>query len=248
MACCQTMSAVRDFAPAPGFIARRSIVVTKKGDGLLMVYSEVPAKHEEEYNAWYDTEHIPERLSIPGVLNAARYQAVEGGPKYLACYELHSPETWHSDAWQKWLNNPTPWSRRMSPTVIATKFIRNLYRRVYPTTVPTETATADMAPVILVGRMSVPEALDAKFNEAYNNERLPLCSRIPGYIRARRFQAVMGEPKYTTVHEMDSLDVWKSKAWDDWRTAVTPVWSGEVRQAMVHAEGSPGVFRRIFPA
>ena len=28
----------------------------------------------------------------------------------------------------------------------------------------------------------------------------------------------------------------------------TPVWSGEIRQAMVHAEGSPGVFRRIFPA
>ena len=95
--------------------------------------------------------------------------------------------------------------------------------------------------------MSVPEVFDAKFNEAYNNERLPLCSRIPGYIRARRFEAVMGTPKHTTVHEMTSLDVWKSKAWDDWRTAVTPVWSGEIRQAMVHAEGSPGVFRRIFP-
>ena len=54
--------------------------------------------------------------------------------------------------------------------------------------------------------------------------------------------------KYTTVHEMNSLDVWKSKAWDEWRTAVTPVWSGEIRQGMVHAEGSPGVFRRIFPA
>ena len=66
--------------------------------------------------------------------------------------------------------------------------------------------------------------------------------------RARRFAAVMGSPKYTTVHEMNSLDVWKSKAWDEWRTAVTPVWSGEIRQAMVHAEGSPGVFRRIFPA
>ncbi len=136
----------------------------------------------------------------------------------------------------------------MSPTIIATKFIHNLYRRTYPATVPKETAEADMAPVILVGRMSVPKALDAKFNEAYNNELLPLCSLIPGYIRARRFEAVMGTPKYTTVHEMTSLDVWKSKAWDDWRTAVTPVWSGEIRQDMVHAEGSPGVFRRILSA
>jgi hypothetical protein len=132
--------------------------------------------------------------------------------------------------------------------VIGTANIRNLYRRIYPTALPEETVQADMAPVLLVGRMSVPEALDAKFNDSYNNERLPLCSRIPGYIRARRFTAVMGSPKYTTVHELNSLDVWKSKAWDEWRTAVTPVWSGEVRQAMVHAEGSPGVFRRIFPA
>ena len=40
-------------------------MAAKKGDGLLMVYCEVPAKHEEEFNAWYNEEHIPERLSIP---------------------------------------------------------------------------------------------------------------------------------------------------------------------------------------
>ena len=73
-------------------------MAAKKGEGLLMVYSEVPEWHEEEYNAWYDTEHIPERLSIPGVLSAARYQAVAGGLKCLACYELASPEAWNSEA------------------------------------------------------------------------------------------------------------------------------------------------------
>jgi hypothetical protein len=74
-----------------------------------------------------------------------------------------------------------------------------------------------------------------------------LCLRIPGYIRARRFEAVMGAPKYTTVHEMAALDVWKSQGWEDWRTAVTPVWNSEIRPYMVHAAGSPGVYRRIFP-
>jgi hypothetical protein len=47
---------------------------------------------------------------------------------------------------------------------------------------------------------------------------------------------------------MASLDVWQSQAWDAWRTAVTPVWSSEIRLHMVHAAGSPGVYRRIFPA
>jgi hypothetical protein len=223
-------------------------MAAKKGDGLLMVYCDVAVEYEEEFNRWYNEEHILERLAIPGVLNAARYKAVEGGPSYLACYELASPDAWYSEAWQRWLKQPTAWSKRMAPSVIGTTYIRNLYCRIFPQNVPTETAQAEMSPVLLVGRMSVPVELEAKFNAAYNHERLPLCSRIPGYIRARRFEAVMGGPKYTTVHEMASLDVWKSQAWDDWRTAVTPVWSHEIRPQMVHAAGSPGVYHRIFPA
>lgn len=223
-------------------------MAAKKGDGLLMVYCDVAAEHEDEFNRWYNEEHIPERLAIPGVLSAARYKAVDGGPTYLACYELASADAWYSEAWQRWLKQPTAWSQRMAPSVIGTTYIRNLYRRIYPQDVPEETAQAEMSPVLLVGRMSVPGELEAKFNEAYNHERLPLCRGIPGYIRARRFEAVMGAPKYTTVHEMASVDVWKSQAWDDWRTAVTPMWSHEIRPRMVHAPGSPGVYRRIFPA
>ena len=222
-------------------------MAAKKGNGLLMVYSDVGAEHEEEYNRWYNEEHIPERLSIPGVLNAARYEAVLGGPRYLACYELESADTWHSDAWQKWLKEPTEWSKRMSPSVIGTAYIRNLYTRIYPDHLSEETAQADMAPVVLVGRMSVPEELDEKFNKAYNTERLPEALKIPGYIRARRFEAVMGAPKYTTVHEMESMDVVNGEGWKAWSPMVTPVWNTEVRPFMVHEEGSPGIFRRIFP-
>ncbi len=223
-------------------------MAAKKGDGLLMVYSDVPAELDEEYNRWYNEEHIDQLLSIPGVLSAARYEAVSGGPKYLASYELASADVCQSQAWQEMVNHPTEWSKRMSPRVIGTAFISNLYRRIYPVEQSEETAQAGMAPVILCGRMSVPDEMDEKFNKAYNNERLPECLKIPGYIRARRFAAVRGEPKYTTVHEMESLEVWKSKGWDDWRTMVTPVWSSLIRGNMVHAEGSPAVFRRIFSA
>ena len=45
-------------------------MAAKKGNGLLMVYCDVAAEHEEEFNHWYNEEHIPERLAIPGVLNA----------------------------------------------------------------------------------------------------------------------------------------------------------------------------------
>ena len=164
----------------------------KKGRGLLMVFTDVPPEVEDEFNRWYNEEHIPERLSIPGVLDAARYVALRGGPKHLACYELAESDAWHSDEWQRWLKSPTPWSRRMSPGVVGTTYIRNLYQLIYPDPVPAETAQAGMAPVVLVGRMSVPPELDEQFNLAYNTDRLPMCASLPGYIRARRFQPVLG--------------------------------------------------------
>ncbi|MCI0781057.1 MAG: hypothetical protein J4N84_14165 [Chloroflexi bacterium] len=219
----------------------------KKGHGLLMVYTDVPADVEEEFNRWYDEEHIPERLAIPGVLSAARYVALQGGPKHLACYELSEPEAWHSDAWQHHLTNPTEWSKRMSPGVVGEVYVRNLYRLIYPDDVPEETAQADMAPVMLVGRMSVPAALETEFNHAYNSERMPTCHAVPGYVRGRRFEAIMGEPKYITVHEMQSVQVSESPEWESWRTAVTPQWSNNVRPKMVHAPGSPGIYTRINP-
>ena len=221
---------------------------TSKGRGLMTVFTDVPAHLEEEFNRWYDEEHIPERLSIPGVLSAARYTAVQAGPKYLACYELSEAEAWHSDAWQHYLINPTEWSKRMSPSIIGETYIRNLYRLIYPDPLPEEAAQAGMSPVLLVGRMSVPPALEARFNQAYNTERLPLCSKIPGYIRGRRFEGVMGEPKYITVHELEAAQVAESPEWEAWRTTETPDWSTTVRPQMTHASGSPGVYVRRLPA
>jgi hypothetical protein len=222
-------------------------MVAKKGRGLLMVYVDVPADLEAEFNRWYNEEHIPERLSIPGVLNAARYTAVRGGPKYLACYELAEPEAYFSDTWQHYLNNPTAWSKRMSPTVIGRNFVRNLYRLIYPQELTAEIAQADMSPALLVGRMSVPPALEEEFNQAYNTERLPLYRSIPGYTRARRFVTVMGEPKYTTVHECQAAAVADSPEWEAVRRASTPVWSAKISPQMTFAPGSPGVYTRIFP-
>ena len=66
-------------------------MAAKKGTGLLMVWADVPADKEAEFNRWYNEEHLAERLAIPGFLNGARYEAVKGGPKHLAVYELESP-------------------------------------------------------------------------------------------------------------------------------------------------------------
>ena len=64
--------------------------MAQKGRGIFMVYVDIDAPHVQEFNEWYNKEHLPELLSVPGILSAARYEAVKGSPQYLACYELES--------------------------------------------------------------------------------------------------------------------------------------------------------------
>lgn len=82
--------------------------------GLLLTMTEPPAAMEEEFNAWYDDEHLAERLAIPGFRSAKRWVA-DVGPeqgKYLGTYELDSPHVLNSEAYLKRFHNQTPWSRR----------------------------------------------------------------------------------------------------------------------------------------
>jgi len=103
-------------------------MTTQKGTGLLMVWTDVPADKEDELNRWYNEEHLAERLSIPGFLSAARYEAVKSGPKHLAYYELESPEVLESEAYKDVQAHPTAWTKHCSPTVLGTTFIRNVYK------------------------------------------------------------------------------------------------------------------------
>jgi len=82
--------------------------------GLLLTVTEPPPAMEEEFNAWYDDEHMAERLAIPGFRSARRWVAdvAPGEGKYLATYELDSLAVLTSAAYLARFQNQTPWSRR----------------------------------------------------------------------------------------------------------------------------------------
>jgi len=151
----------------------------KKGTGLMMVWTDVPADKEKEFNRWYNEEHLAERLRIPGFLSGARYEAVKGGPKHLAVYELENVAVLESDAYKKVRNNPTEWTKRCSPDVIGTSFIRNVYTLIHPKTLTPAVAESDMAPALQLGRMDVPAEIDADFNTWYNTIYIPTTRRCP---------------------------------------------------------------------
>ena len=216
----------------------------KRGTGLMMVMADVPAELEDEFNRWYNEEHIADLLAVPGVLNAARYVAINGGPKYLACYELESPSVVDTDALQRFVKQPSPWSQRVAGNRIATNYVRNVYQMIYPADLIPAEAEADMAPVLQIGRMDIPSSYEEEFNDWYNTVYVPNYCRVPGVIRVRRFVVSVGEPKYVTVYEFEHENVPESPEWEATRDA-NP-WSLRIRPQMQHAPGSPGVYTKLF--
>lgn len=98
----------------------------RSSSGLLLVMTDIPAELDAEFNSWYDTEHVPERLAIPGFVSARRYRAVTGSPRYLALYELESPDVVETPAYRYWIEEgETPWTRRMQQHFV--DYTRNVY-------------------------------------------------------------------------------------------------------------------------
>jgi len=95
--------------------------------GLLLVLMEAASDADEEFNAWYDTEHIPERAAVPGFETALRYVCISGWPRYMAVYDLREPAVLESEAYRAIGGaNLSVWSKR----VLAN--IRGYYRAEGP--------------------------------------------------------------------------------------------------------------------
>jgi hypothetical protein len=103
--------------------------VGEQGTGLLLVMIDIDPEHEEEFNRWYDEEHLPERVQCPGFLSARRFVSVEGAPKYLAFYELADPAVLDTEAYRR-IQPPSEWAKKLSPHFSAT--VRNVYRDITP--------------------------------------------------------------------------------------------------------------------
>ena len=81
------------------------------GKGMLLTSMNIDAVDEAEFNRWYDREHVEERVAIDGFLEARRYVAHDGNPKYLSLYSTETFEVLDSPAYRTALSNQTAWSK-----------------------------------------------------------------------------------------------------------------------------------------
>ena len=100
----------------------------------MVVMMDVEPEHDEEFNRWYDEEHLPERLEIPGYVSARRFKLEEGEGvlKYLCIWELEDSSPLSSSEYLAQRARPSELRDRALSYV--TRRARGVYKQITPAT------------------------------------------------------------------------------------------------------------------
>jgi hypothetical protein len=98
--------------------------------GILAIFNDCRAGREAEFEAWFQGEHLQERLAVPGFVFGRRHKSLSGSPGYFNFYLVETPEVLTSMPYLERLDNPTPMTR----TIMSEVFV-NMNRTVCRRTV-----------------------------------------------------------------------------------------------------------------
>ena len=204
--------------------------------GLFYVYTDPGSVGEAEFHDWYDHEHGPARLTVPGFGAAYRYRALDGEkPPWLALYELDRPDVIDSPEYKALGANASDQDRAVGAR------LATLDRRVYEQISEDGPAAGHPAPVILAVAMSVPEGSEDDVAAWYTEEHIPMLLAVPGWRRIRRFRltrALDGPgPDFLSVHELAGPEVLEEPGY---RAAISTPWRDRVVASALRRE------RRVF--
>ena len=107
--------------------------------GLLAIWNNANKNFLNEYEEWYNNEHLYERLSVPDINIARRFVSLKSNYNYFTSYEATTPKTFFSNEYINKLNNPTKKTKfvmefvfkDMSRTVFERKVINGSIRGAF---------------------------------------------------------------------------------------------------------------------
>jgi len=91
--------------------------MAERQPGILAIFNDCRAGREVEFDAWFQGEHLLERLAVPGFLYGRRHQAISGNCGYFNFYLVESPDVLKSKPYLERLDNPTPMTRKIMSDV-----------------------------------------------------------------------------------------------------------------------------------
>lgn len=212
---------------------------------MLFVFVEVgDAVSDSEFQDWYNNEHIPLRTALPGFGASTRLVQADGKtPTWSAVYDVENAEYLRTEAYTNLAKT------RSAREADLLRRIAFLERRIYtlnegaPRTVDenfegyVEGEGAQPPTTLVSVSIDVPPEYEMEFNRWYDEEHVPMLSKVPGWLRSRRFvladSSVMGTSiegykppcKFLALHDYaspDGLDgpEWKAATSTPWREKV----------------------------
>jgi len=119
--------------------------------GILVAAMDFTESREDEFNDWYDLEHVPERLRVPGFINAERWISTENPKHSLATYDLDNVDVLYSPGYNAiGRENSSPWTKRTQ------RFRKSLMRYEGEQILPGDKiAPAEAVAILVIGTVIV---------------------------------------------------------------------------------------------
>jgi hypothetical protein len=194
--------------------------------GLLVAGFNFSGISEDEFNDWYDTEHVPERARTPGFINCERWIGADDPKISIATYDLETLAVLQTPAYRAIAGaNLSPWSKRV--TGKCARICRFEAEQTLPGNLAAPASGANA--MLFFAMNSAPEA-ERDFNDWYDREHVPALAAVPGCLAARRFRIVNGtsegNQRYLALYHLASVEVQVSAAW---KKAVETPWTQRIR-------------------
>ena len=189
--------------------------------GLLIAAMDFTDVAEDEFHDWYDLEHVPERLAVPGFVNAQRWIGIANPRHSLALYDLDNVGVLHSAPYRAvGGDNGSPWTMRVTGRVNMLMRLEGEQLR------PGDALAPDDAAAVLLISMNVAPEHEDEFNRWYNEEHLDALAGVPGVLRARRYRGTGATQRYAAIYHFANPDVVNSASW---KTAANTPWTERMR-------------------
>src|SRR5438445_537955 len=213
-------------APSPVALFRREEPTMAKGT--LIAAMSIGQAAEDEFQDWYDTEHLPERQRVPGFLVCHRWIGATDRKISVATYDLDNVKVLASPAYLAIGGaNLSPWSKRV------TSKVERLMRFEGDQILPGDQLPPADAGGLLLNAMNIAPEHEAEFNEWYDKEHIPALAAVPGVLCARRLRRP-GNRKYVALYHLATPEVqdsaeWKQARQSDWTSRLQPHFRDHLR-------------------
>jgi hypothetical protein len=167
-----------------------------------LVFSNAVAGKEDEYNRWYDTQHAPDVVAVPGFVTAQRMVASDvqlrkttPPTKYLVVYQIVTNDlaAVNREVARRIQTGQTVMSASFDGTAAAPNGIFRAKGPVLEHRGWTPGASEGSTYYQLVFVNPVP-GRDREFNAWYEQQHLPEMVSMPGFATGQRLQLVDAEP------------------------------------------------------